>query len=67
MSYAEEFMTPENTGAALFVLHPSGTRTRVEIDELPFIIGRHADNNLVLRDNRASRSTRASLPRTGPT
>ncbi len=23
---------------------------------LPFLIGRHADNNLVLRDNRASRS-----------
>jgi sigma-B regulation protein RsbU (phosphoserine phosphatase) len=42
--------------AALLVLHPSGQRTRVAIDTLPFSIGRHADNNLVLRDNRASRS-----------
>ncbi len=49
-------MKPETTGAALFVLHPSGTRTRVEIGELPFTIGRHADNHLVLRDNRASRN-----------
>ena len=42
--------------AALLVLHPSGQRTRVPLDPLPFMIGRHADNNLVLRDNRASRS-----------
>lgn len=42
--------------AALLVLHPSGQRTRVEIDATPFLIGRHADNHLVLRDNRASRN-----------
>jgi len=42
--------------AALLVLHPSGQRTRVVLDTLPFTIGRHSDNNLVLRDNRASRS-----------
>ncbi len=42
--------------AALLVLNPSGQRTRVVIDPLPFLIGRHADNNLVLRDNRTSRS-----------
>src|SRR5580658_313834 len=42
--------------AALLVLHPSGQRTRVVLEPLPFLIGRHADNHLVLRDNRASRS-----------
>src|SRR5579864_2722069 len=42
--------------AALIVLHPSGSRTRQEIDPLPFSIGRHADNHLILRDNRASRN-----------
>jgi sigma-B regulation protein RsbU (phosphoserine phosphatase) len=42
--------------AALLVLHPSGQRTRVEINTLPFLLGRHIDNNLVLRDNRASRN-----------
>jgi sigma-B regulation protein RsbU (phosphoserine phosphatase) len=46
----------DSAGAALFVLHPSGARSRVEIAELPFLIGRHADNHLVLRDNRASRN-----------
>ena len=42
--------------AALLVLNPSGQRTRVPLLPLPFMIGRHADNNLVLRDSRASRS-----------
>ena len=42
--------------AALLVLHPSGQRSRVPLEPLPFLIGRHADNTLVLRDNRASRS-----------
>ena len=42
--------------AALLVLNPSGQRTRVVVDPLPFLIGRHADNHLVLRDNRTSRS-----------
>ena len=42
--------------AVLFVLNPSGQRTRVLLEPLPFMIGRHADNHLVLRDNRASRS-----------
>jgi phosphoserine phosphatase RsbU/P len=42
--------------AALLVLNPSGQRTRVALEPLPFLIGRHADNHLVLRDNRASRS-----------
>jgi sigma-B regulation protein RsbU (phosphoserine phosphatase) len=42
--------------AALLVLNPSGQRTRVDIEPLPFLIGRHADNHLVVRDNRVSRS-----------
>jgi len=42
--------------AALDVVHPSGERTRIPIDPLPFRIGRGPDNNLILRDNRASRT-----------
>jgi serine phosphatase RsbU (regulator of sigma subunit)/pSer/pThr/pTyr-binding forkhead associated (FHA) protein len=42
--------------AALLVLNPSGQRSRVVLEPVPFLIGRHADNNLVLRDNRVSRS-----------
>jgi len=42
--------------AALVVLNPSGQRTRAAIETLPFMIGRQPDNNLVLRDNRASRT-----------
>ena len=42
--------------AALLVLNPSGQRTRVRLEPLPFLFGRHADNNLVLRDNRVSRN-----------
>jgi phosphoserine phosphatase RsbU/P len=42
--------------AALVVLNPSGQRTRSPIEALPFLIGRQPDNNLVLRDNRASRT-----------
>src|SRR5712671_3192269 len=41
--------------ASLLVLHPSGQRTRVPLDPLPFLMGRQSDNHLVLRDNRASR------------
>lgn len=42
--------------AALTVLNPSGQRQRVALDALPFFLGRHAGNNLVLRDNRVSRT-----------
>ncbi|MBV9405764.1 MAG: SpoIIE family protein phosphatase [Acidobacteriaceae bacterium] len=42
--------------AALDVIHPSGERTRIPIDPLPFRIGRGPDNHLILRDNRASRA-----------
>lgn len=41
--------------AALTVINPSGHRSRVAIETLPFDIGRQTDNHLVLRDNRASR------------
>ena len=40
----------------LVVINPSGNRHRVPLEPLPFLIGRQADNHLVLRDNRASRS-----------
>lgn len=42
--------------ATLVVINPSGNRTRVPVDQIPFTVGRHSDNQLVLRDNRASRS-----------
>ena len=41
---------------ALAVTNPSGNRSRVIIDPVPFLIGRQGENNLVLRDNRISRS-----------
>jgi sigma-B regulation protein RsbU (phosphoserine phosphatase) len=49
---------PTVTGRApaLAVTNPSGNRSRVAIDPVPFLIGRQSENNLVLRDNRISRS-----------
>jgi serine phosphatase RsbU (regulator of sigma subunit) len=41
--------------ATLIVIDPSGHRTRTQLAPLPFRIGRQADNDLILRDNRASR------------
>src|SRR5438034_4953384 len=41
--------------ASLVVIDPSGHRSTVAIRVLPFRIGRQADNQLVMRDNRASR------------
>ncbi len=38
------------------VLNPSGQRQRVPVEKLPFFLGRHTDNELVLRDNRVSRT-----------
>lgn len=40
----------------LVVVNPSGNRSRVPIEPVPFLIGRNAENHLVLRDNRISRS-----------
>src|SRR5215212_3173567 len=42
--------------ASLVVINPSGNQLTVPIHPLPFSIGRQADNQLVLRDNRASRN-----------
>jgi phosphoserine phosphatase RsbU/P len=41
--------------ASLLVVDPSGRRSAVEIQKSPFNIGRQADNQIVMRDNRASR------------
>jgi phosphoserine phosphatase RsbU/P len=41
--------------ASVIVIDPSGHRSRMEIAALPFKIGRQADNDLILRDSRASR------------
>lgn len=42
--------------ASLIVIEPSGHRARVPLRPLPFRIGRQADNELVVRDSRASRT-----------
>lgn len=42
--------------AALDVVSPSGARSRVAIPASPFSLGRQAGNQLVLRDNRISRT-----------
>jgi serine phosphatase RsbU (regulator of sigma subunit) len=41
--------------ACLIVASPSGHRKRIPLAHTPFTIGREGDNDLVLRDNRASR------------
>ncbi len=41
---------------AIEVTNPSGNRTRIAVSPLPFQIGRHGGNHLVLRDNRISRT-----------
>ena len=42
--------------ASLVVIDPNGHRTRVVIEPLPFRIGRQPENNLIIRDTRASRT-----------
>src|SRR5438067_13856795 len=42
--------------ASLVVIDPGGHRTRIPIDPVPFRIGRHAENHLIIRDTRASRT-----------
>ncbi|MCC6369270.1 MAG: SpoIIE family protein phosphatase [Bryobacterales bacterium] len=51
--------------AALLVIDPSGNRQRVAVWPVPFTIGRHAESNLVLRDNRASRNHARLLEENG--
>jgi sigma-B regulation protein RsbU (phosphoserine phosphatase) len=42
--------------ASLIIVDPHGHRSRVAIQPLPFRIGRHAENHLIIRDTRASRT-----------
>jgi phosphoserine phosphatase RsbU/P len=39
----------------LVVVNPSGNSIKVPLDVLPFSIGRHSENHLILRDSRVSR------------
>ena len=48
--------TPGLEPASFVVIDPSGHRTRVPLDPLPFRIGRSPESNLIIRDSRASRS-----------
>jgi phosphoserine phosphatase RsbU/P len=48
--------SPNAGPASLVVIDPGGHRTRIAIQPLPFRIGRHADNHLIIRDTRASRT-----------
>jgi phosphoserine phosphatase RsbU/P len=54
MSPAQE--AAQSATAALVVVDPSGYRSRVAIDPLPYSIGRSAGGHLVLRDSRISRT-----------
>ena len=38
------------------IIHPSGQRSRIGLEPLPFRIGRGPENHLILRDSRASRA-----------
>ena len=42
--------------ASLVIVDPNGHRSRVAVEPVPFRIGRHAENHLIIRDTRASRS-----------
>ena len=46
----------DRPAAVLLVLAPSGQRSRVPLEAMPFTIGRQSGNSLVLRDNRTSRN-----------
>jgi phosphoserine phosphatase RsbU/P len=52
----DELAKPGTATATLVVVNPSGNRSRIPIEADPFLIGRSAENNLVLRDNRISRT-----------
>jgi phosphoserine phosphatase RsbU/P len=54
--HEKQMTKAQESNAALDVIHPSGERTRIPIEPLPFRIGRGPDNHLILRDNRASRA-----------
>jgi len=46
---------PAPSQAAILLVNPSGHRKRIPLARFPFTIGRQADNDVVIRDNRASR------------
>src|SRR2546430_7733122 len=48
-------LSKSTTYASLIAVDPSGRRSTVPIEKLPFRIGRQGDNEFVMRDNRASR------------
>jgi serine phosphatase RsbU (regulator of sigma subunit) len=52
----EEPLEGEPRSASLIVVDSNGHRTQVALRPLPFKIGRHVDNHLVLRDSRVSRT-----------
>ncbi len=39
----------------LTVVNPSGNSIQVPLDHFPFSMGRHSENQLILRDSRVSR------------
>ena len=49
-------VTPADIARAgsLIVIDPNGHRVRVEIQPVPFRIGRQVDNHLILRDTEAN-------------
>jgi serine phosphatase RsbU (regulator of sigma subunit) len=51
--------------ASLIIVDPNGQRSRVDLAPLPFNIGRQADNHLVVRDSRASRTHARILAENG--
>jgi len=51
-----EGISAASAPASLIVVDPNGHRTRVELQPIPFKIGRQADSHLILRDSRASRN-----------
>src|SRR6266849_5990732 len=53
---ASEGASADAAPASLIVVDPNGHRTRIELQPVPFKIGRQADSHLILRDSRASRN-----------
>jgi phosphoserine phosphatase RsbU/P len=51
-----EWGIAERPQAVLAVLAPNGQRSRIDINSVPFTIGRHSSNTLMLNDNRTSRN-----------
>ncbi|MEQ1885855.1 MAG: SpoIIE family protein phosphatase [Bryobacteraceae bacterium] len=45
----------ERPEAVFVVVSPTGQRTKVDVNAVPFTVGRHSGNSLMLQDNRISR------------